>query len=121
MKEDDDMMTIALAAKGPGGSLPAGQEISTVPTETLARLDRLAQASLHAAGLAHEIANPLGCLLAALESLEARVREMRRRGGAGAGDVDALAEDLELTSAATGAITDLVHDFQRFLRPDDGR
>jgi signal transduction histidine kinase len=91
-----------------------------VPTETLARLDRLAQASVHAAGLAHEIANPLGGLLASLEMLENRGRDLRRRGAVDSSDLDELVEDLELASDASGAITDLIHDYQRFLRADDG-
>lgn len=101
-------------------SASAVQELSTLPTETLARLDRLAQASLHAAGLAHEVANPLGSLLASLELLESRVRDLRRRGAIAPEDLDDLSEDLSLASDATGAITDLIHDYQRFLRADDG-
>lgn len=93
-------------------------EMTTLPTETVARLDRLASASLLGAGLAHEVANPLGCLLAALEGLEGRLREVRRRGALAPGDVDALGEDLDLAATSTGTIVDLVHDFQLFLRPE---
>ena len=84
--------------------------------EALERLDRLASASVLAAGLAHEIASPLGALLGALESIERRVRELRRRDAAAARDVDELAEELDIASESTSAITDLVHDFQSFLR-----
>jgi len=50
------------------------------------------------------------------------LREIRRRGGTAAGDFDELGEDLELASASAGTITDLVHDFQRYLRAEgEGR
>jgi signal transduction histidine kinase len=122
MKEDEDMLNTTRTAHEPSRS-PADvepTEQSTIPTETLARLDRFASASILASGLAHEIANPLGCLLGALEGLETRVREMRLRGGAAPGDLEALTTDLELGSTSASALTDLVHDFQRFLRPETG-
>jgi signal transduction histidine kinase len=59
-------------------------------------------------------------LLASIELLECRVRDLRRRGAVAAGDLDNVAEDLQLASDATAAITDLIHDYQRFLRADDG-
>lgn len=119
MKEDDEMNPMVLLAST--RVVDAREpELSAVPTEILARLDRLALASVHAAGLAHEIANPLGGLLASMEMLEARVRGMRRAGAVAPGDLDAFAEDLSIASDATAAITDLIHDYQRFLRADDG-
>jgi signal transduction histidine kinase len=121
MKEDDHMTPTALASKPVAVPAPSAPELSTVPTETLARLDRLAQASIHAAGLAHEIANPLGSLLASIELLESRVRDLRRRSSIDPSDLDTVAEDLQLASDATASITDLIHDYQRFLRADDGR
>src|SRR3954451_23169513 len=41
------------------------EALVTLPIETVARLDRMATASMLATGLAHEIANPLSCLIAA--------------------------------------------------------
>ncbi|HVZ75289.1 MAG TPA: ATP-binding protein [Polyangia bacterium] len=101
----------------PRPTVETREETSTLPTETLARLDRLASASALGAGLAHEIANPLGALLGALDEVTARLRELRRHGVATAPDLEALAADLELATAGAGLITDLVHDFQQFLRP----
>jgi two-component system, NtrC family, sensor kinase len=114
MKEDDDMLNAARVSKGRTEGAADAQE--GVSSEALERLDRLASASVLAAGLAHEIASPLGALLGALDSIERRVRELRRSGAAAGRDVDELAEELEIASESTGAITDLVHDFQSFLR-----
>jgi signal transduction histidine kinase len=121
MKEDEAMMNQASAANETGRDvedLTARIEMTTLPTEMVARLDRLAGASLLGAGLAHEIANPLGCLLSALEGLESQLREIRRRGALAPGDVDGLGAELELATTSSGTITDLVHDFQLFLRPE---
>lgn len=93
-------------------------EMSSIPTEALARLDRLATASLLASGLAHEISNPLVCLQGALEMFDRRLRELRGR-VPGADDWDGLADDLDLASASADVITDLVRDFQLFLRPNE--
>src|SRR5262245_50161560 len=119
MKEDDDMLMLARAPREeitPTDAETTAVELSTLPTEALARLDRLATASVLASGLAHEIANPLSCLIGALDALERRVREVRR--SSDSTDLDDVAAELELASASTSAITDLVHDFQRFLRQD---
>jgi signal transduction histidine kinase len=115
MKEDDDMLNLVRVSKGRADGA-GGQGAGEFPAEALERLDRLASASVLAAGLAHEIASPLGALLGALDSIERRVRELRRSGDAAARDVDELAEELEIASESTSAITDLVHDFQSFLR-----
>jgi signal transduction histidine kinase len=116
MKEEDDMReAVRICTERLQGGAEA-QERSVVSTEALERLDRLASASVLAAGLAHEIASPLGALLGALDGIERRVRDLRRRGDAAARDVDELAEELEIASESTSAITDVVHDFQSFLR-----
>ena len=108
------MMHAIRSSIGPTNDAREGQGWTSA--EALERLDRLASASVLAAGLAHEIASPLGALLGALESIERRVRELRRRDDAAARDVDELAEELDIASESTSAITDLVHDFQSFLR-----
>jgi signal transduction histidine kinase len=115
MKEDDEMLDVAWRSERGTGGVGEAAERSTVSTEALARLDRLAAASVLAAGLAHEIASPLGALLGALEGLERRVHDLRRRGQASA-ELDELAEEVALASESTGAITDVVRDFQTFLR-----
>ena len=50
-----------------GEDAPFEHHVTPVPTQALARLDRFATASVLATGLAHEIANPLACLMAALQ------------------------------------------------------
>jgi signal transduction histidine kinase len=113
MKEDDMLKVVRVSDDR---AEDGGDGRSEVSTDALERLDRLASASVLAAGLAHEIASPLGALLGSLDAIERRVRELRRSGDAAARDVDELAEELEIASESTGAITDLVHDFQAFLR-----
>ena len=104
------------ATNGGADSSAEAQEWSTVPTEVLARLDRLASASVLAAGLAHEIASPLSALLGALDALDRRLRDARRRADGALPEVERLTDDLVLATESTGAITDLIHDFQAFLR-----
>src|SRR6516165_5739225 len=111
MKEDD-MLKVVRVMDDRRLDVVEAPEQAVVSSEALERLDRLATASVLAAGLAHEIASPLGALLGALDTIERRVRELRRAGGAAARDAEALVEDLELASESTAAITDLVHDFQ---------
>jgi signal transduction histidine kinase len=115
MKEDD-MLKVVRVMDDRRLDVVEAPEQAVVSSEALERLDRLAAASVLAAGLAHEIASPLGALLGALETIDRRVRDLRRSGDAAARDVDELAEELEIASESTNAITDLVHDFQAFLR-----
>ena len=56
-KDEEDKATVV-----------AHEALVTLPIEAVARLDRMATASLLATGLAHEIANPLTCLIAALDA-----------------------------------------------------
>jgi len=98
---------------------PFAHHVTPVPTQALARLDRFATASLLATGLAHEIANPLASLLAALDWTNERVDRIRQRGGADASQIDRLLPDLELAMTSAQTITALVRDFQLFLRPDE--
>lgn len=98
---------------------PFDHHVTPVPTQALARLDRFATASLLATGLAHEIANPLSTLMAALDWTSERVERMRARGGADASQIDRLLPDVQLALVSAQAITALVRDFQLFLRPDE--
>jgi signal transduction histidine kinase len=119
MTEEDDAMTMTAVAtkpRGEDGPIEADAHL-TVPAEALARLDRYATASLLAAGLAHELANPLSCLMAGLDALAGRLGQARAQGGVGADDLDGLASDLELASVSAGEMFSLVRDFQLFLRP----
>jgi signal transduction histidine kinase len=98
---------------------PFEHHVTPVPTQALARLDRFATASLLATGLAHEIANPLACLVAALDWTNERVERMRKNGGADTAQIDRLIPDVELAMVSAQTITALVRDFQLFLRPDE--
>ena len=98
---------------------PFEHHLTPVPTQALARLDRFATASLLATGLAHEIANPLASLMAALDWTKERVGRMRERGGADLEQIERLVPDIELALLSARSITALVRDFQMFLRPDE--
>ena len=98
---------------------PFEHHLTPVPTQALARLDRFATASLLAAGLAHEIANPLSTLMAALDWTNERVERLRKHAAADAAQLDKLATDVELALVSARSITALVRDFQLFLRPDE--
>jgi len=99
---------------------PLADGLVTLPIETVARLDRLATTSVLAAGLSHEIANPLSCLVSALDALDARLEKLRSGSSqAGAGDLTELAADLELAQVSSNEIMTVVRDFQFFLRPRD--
>jgi signal transduction histidine kinase len=98
---------------------PFEHHVTPVPTEALARLDRFATTSLLAAGLAHEIANPLSTLMAALDWTSERVERLRKHAVSGTAHLDKLATDVELALVSARSITALVRDFQLFLRPDE--
>ena len=98
---------------------PFEHHLTPVPTQALARLDRFATANLLATGLAHEIANPLASLMAALDWAKERVGRMRDRGGADVEQIDRLIPDIELALLSARSITSLLRDFQLFLRPDE--
>lgn len=95
----------------------AHEVLVPLPIEEVARLDRMATASMLATGLAHEIANPLSCLVAALAAIEARVGWLREREESSKQELDALAADVELASVSGNEIVAQVRDFQQYLRP----
>lgn len=107
---------VAMQVRDVEGSNRGGVHL-TVPAETLARLERYATASLLAAGLAHELANPLSCLVAGLDALAGRLGQLRAQGRVADDDIDGLDADLELASVSAGEMFALVRDFQLFLRP----
>ena len=94
-------------------------DMTPVPTDVLARLDRLATSSLLATGLAHELANPLASLVLALDWANERVERIRKRAKPGDLEIERLLPDLELARVSVDAITALLRDFQIFLRPDE--
>ena len=95
------------------------EALVTLPIETVARLDRMATASMLATGLAHEIANPLSCLVAALDAIEVRVGWLREREQSSPKDLEELATDVELASVSGNEIFAQVRDFQQYLRPGE--
>jgi signal transduction histidine kinase len=123
MEEDKDMGLTALVSQhedhARDDDAPFEHHLTPVPTQALARLDRFATASLLAAGLAHEIANPLSTLMAALDWTSERVERLRKHASADTTHLDKLATDVELAVVSARSITALVRDFQLFLRPDE--
>src|SRR5436189_6071081 len=123
MEEDEDMGLAALVSQHEdqpsADAAPFEHHVTPVPTQALARLDRFATTSLLAAGLAHEIANPLTTLMAALDWTNERVERLRRHATADSVQIEKLATDVELALVSARAITALVRDFQLFLRPDE--
>jgi signal transduction histidine kinase len=123
MEEDEHMRLAALVSKHEGqtngDAAPFEHHVTPVPTQALARLDRYATTSLLASGLAHEIANPLSCLVAALDWTNERLGRLRARGTADAIHIDRLVPDVELALISAQTIAALVRDFQLFLRPDE--
>jgi signal transduction histidine kinase len=118
-KEDEMQSAVSVANEEENTTVVTHEALVTLPIEAIAHLDRLATASLLATGLAHEIANPLSCLLAALDALEARLGRLRLRekGEATNRDLDELASDVGLASVSGNEIFAQVRDFQQFLRP----
>jgi two-component system cell cycle sensor histidine kinase/response regulator CckA len=98
--------------------LGGGEAFIRVPAATLARLERLATASLLATGLAHEIANPLQALVVAHDGIAQQLNP-RDDAAPRLDPSDGIAEDLEMAIVCTRAIAALVRDFQYFLRPDE--
>jgi signal transduction histidine kinase len=123
MEEEKDMGLTALGAQqddqAQDADAPFAHHVTPVPTQALARLDRFAATSLLATGLAHEVANPLASLVAALDWINERVSRLRKNGGADADQIDRLLPDIELATVSAQTITALVRDFQLFLRPDE--
>jgi signal transduction histidine kinase len=123
MEEDKKMALTALVSQHEdqvqNAETPFQHHVTPVPTQVLARLDRFASTSLLATGLAHEIANPLSTLLAALDWTNERLSRLRKRGAADAAELDRLAPDIELSLVSVRTIAALVRDFQLFLRPDE--
>jgi signal transduction histidine kinase len=119
-KEDQMSPALSLAKEQEKTQVLPHEALVTLPIETVARLDRMATASMLATGLAHEIANPLSCLIAALDGLGTQLERLRGRGDAAEPIQRELAEigsELELASVSGNEIFAQVRDFQQFLRP----
>jgi signal transduction histidine kinase len=117
MLKEDEMPVAVSVAKEQSTTVVTHEALVTLPIEAVARLDRMATASLLATGLAHEIANPLSCLTAAIDGLEARLSRLRDQGEASKKELDELASDVELAAVSGNEIFAQVRDFQQFLQP----
>jgi signal transduction histidine kinase len=119
-KEDQMPPAVSLAKEEEHTPVLPREALVTLPIEAVARLDRMATASMLATGLAHEIANPLSCLIAALDGLGQQLERLRARGEEVLPidkALDELASELELASVSGNEIFAQVRDFQQFLRP----
>jgi signal transduction histidine kinase len=123
-KEDDMSLAVRTLAQQEAETtnVVTHEALVTLPIEAVARLDRMATASLLATGLAHEIANPLSCLIAALDAIEVRLGRLRDLNEADNDDaakkeLSELASDVELASVSGNEIFAQVRDFQQYLRP----
>jgi signal transduction histidine kinase len=91
-------------------------------TEGLAEVDRLRTASLLAAGLAHEVANPLLSVLSNIAEVEHILPRLRTSAGATNTERwETLADCVDQAHRSADAIAEIVRDFQVFLRPATSR
>jgi signal transduction histidine kinase len=122
MPKEDEMSSARSLAKqvDDATTVVAHDALLTLPIEEVARLDRMATTSVLATGLAHEIANPLSCLVAALDAVEVRLGRLRAQDPdeqVEKKQLDELAGDVELASVSSQEIFAQVRDFQAYLRP----
>ena len=89
--------------------------------ERVATTDRLVSMGVLAAGVAHEVNNPLTALVSSLDFLDEEIEAIVGRGGVEPTVIDEL-HDLLLTSKeATFRIRDIVRDLRLFTRPNEER
>jgi signal transduction histidine kinase len=81
----------------------------------LAQKERLATVGLLAAGVAHEINNPLSWMLLNLQRLEREIGELAARR---AGETDELADAVHMTFEGARRIRQIVQDLRCFSRSD---
>jgi signal transduction histidine kinase len=86
------------------------------PPDSTPEADRLDAAATLAAGLAHEVNNPLVCVAMALDHLAAKLGGQRDRLEGKA--LRVAREDLEMAREAVGTLVRVVRDFKAFIRPD---
>jgi PAS domain S-box-containing protein len=79
--------------------------------EQMRRSERLAALSVLAAGLAHELGNPLAVLETRIECMEQEIRERD--------EIGSLKTDLEVLSQHAGRLQGLIQDFLSFAREEE--
>jgi signal transduction histidine kinase len=90
--------------------------------EGVAEVDRLRTASLLAAGLAHEVANPLLSVLSSIAEVEHIVPRLRTAAGSTNPERWEMLHDcVDQAHRSAEAIAEVVRDFQVFLRPAASR
>ena len=105
---------LGLVSKGPGGVVLAARDISQ-RSELEARLrvaDRLVSVGTLAAGVAHEVNNPLAYIMLNLERVKRRITESR----AGLCDEHRreVLESLEMALEGSAKVSTIVHDLKTF-------
>lgn len=83
----------------------------------LLQVERLASVGLLAAGVAHEVNNPLAYVLLNLERLRSGLR--RLNDGDAHGELGHLLEALEMSIEGAARVKSIVRDLNRFSRPDE--
>lgn len=90
-------------------------------TRQALRSERLAGVGFLAAGVAHEINNPLSAISMAAESLESRVQEAQAAGGLAAEDLDVLAQYLGMIQRESFRCRQITQRLLNFSRGQDGQ
>ncbi len=103
--------------EGPGGAMRYAIILTDITnekksTEELIENERVSSILLLAAGVAHELGNPLNSLTIHLQLIERRLRKLR-----GTKDGDALAESVRICSDEVSRLDGIIKNFLEAIRP----
>ncbi len=103
--------------EGPGGAMRYAIILTDITnekksTEELIENERVSSILLLAAGVAHELGNPLNSLTIHLQLIERRLRKLR-----GTKDGDALAESVRICSDEVARLDGIIKNFLEAIRP----
>lgn len=103
--------------EGPGGAMRYAIILTDITTEKksteeLIENERVSSILLLAAGVAHELGNPLNSLTIHLQLIERRLKKMR-----GTRDGDALAESVRICSDEVTRLDGIIRNFLEAIRP----